>query len=136
LKIAEGLGGPLTYFFACFLTTVMHCTVGDKNENKEVGTILNLFHKFLGTSVFLLLHVLLLIFLIIFCDPSCSADHLNEVHGPLVVHGPHFGNRRSNTLKQIIFVIMCKVQNTNKVMYCLYSIILTFKVEILTISYL
>jgi hypothetical protein len=28
------------------------------------------------------------------------------------------------------------VQNTNKVMYCLYSIILTFKVEILTISYL
>jgi hypothetical protein len=27
-----------------------------------------------------------------FCNPSCSADHMNEVHGPLVVRGPQFGN--------------------------------------------
>jgi hypothetical protein len=44
LKINEDLGGPLIYVSAC-LIIVMHCAVGAKDENKEVVTVLNLFHK-------------------------------------------------------------------------------------------
>jgi hypothetical protein len=40
----DGLGGPLYDLFAR-LTTVMHCAIDAKDENKKIGTVLNLFHK-------------------------------------------------------------------------------------------
>jgi hypothetical protein len=61
-KIAEGLGGPLNNFTACFLTVAMHCAIHAKDANKEVGTILNLFHKYLVASVFLVCVFLFILF--------------------------------------------------------------------------
>jgi hypothetical protein len=60
LKIADGVGRPLNYFSACCLTTVMRCAVGAKDEIKEVGTVLNLFSKYLDTSMSLIYGFLLM----------------------------------------------------------------------------
>lgn len=51
LKISEGLCGPLTEFSCLFLTIVLRCAVNAKVENKEDGTVLNIFHMCLDTSV-------------------------------------------------------------------------------------
>jgi hypothetical protein len=48
MKIADSLGRLLIDFLASCLTAVMR---GTKNENKEVGTVLNLFQNCVGTSV-------------------------------------------------------------------------------------
>jgi hypothetical protein len=74
------LGGPLNDFPACCVTIVMCCAIDAKYENKEVGTVLNLIHKYLGTSVPLVLWFLLILFHNLFCEPTCSTDHLNEAH--------------------------------------------------------
>jgi hypothetical protein len=60
LKITEGFGGPLNDICCCCLAIAVCCATDVKDENKEVGTVLNLFNKCLGTSV-LLVYVLLLI---------------------------------------------------------------------------
>jgi hypothetical protein len=70
----------------------MRCAIDAEDENKEVSAVLNLFPKYLGTSS-QIIYVFVLVLLYNFaCNPNCSADHLNEAHGPLVVCVLHFGN--------------------------------------------
>jgi hypothetical protein len=60
LNISKGSVGPLHAFSAYSLTTVIHCAIDAKDEDTEVGTTLNLFHKNLDNFV-QLIHVFLLI---------------------------------------------------------------------------
>jgi hypothetical protein len=50
-KLTEGLGGPLNDLSDTCLGVVIHCAIHAKDENKGDCTVLNLFHKHLGTSV-------------------------------------------------------------------------------------
>jgi hypothetical protein len=50
LKTADGLGGPLDFSAFC-LTIVMRCAIDSKDDNKEFGTVLNLFLTYPGTSL-------------------------------------------------------------------------------------
>jgi hypothetical protein len=61
MKISEGLAGPLNDISAC-LAVVMRCAIDSEDANKEVGTVLSLVHKYLGTSA-LLVYTFLLILL-------------------------------------------------------------------------
>jgi hypothetical protein len=51
-KIASGLGG-LLHGVSAWLAVAMRRTTDDKEENKEVGTLCNLFLRYLGTSILL-----------------------------------------------------------------------------------
>jgi hypothetical protein len=62
IKIADGLAGQLNGFSVSCLTTVVRYTIDAEDENKEVGTVLKLFHKNLGTSVLLVCVFLLILF--------------------------------------------------------------------------
>jgi hypothetical protein len=68
----------------------MRCAVDAEDESEDIGTVLNFFQKYLGTSV-LLIYILLLI-LFHFLNPSCSADYVIEAHGPPVGGTLQFGN--------------------------------------------
>jgi hypothetical protein len=68
----------------------MHCA---KKGNKEGGIALNLFQKNITSCVLLAYSYLLILFGILFCNHSCSADLLNEAHELLMVGGPHFVNQ-------------------------------------------
>jgi hypothetical protein len=92
LKIAEGLGGPLNDISACYFIIVMYCAIGAKDENKDISTVLILFHKCLGTFLLVYVFYSLSLMTFFFCNPSCSVDHLKEAHGLLEIHEPHFGN--------------------------------------------
>jgi hypothetical protein len=39
--------------FVCCLTTVVHCAIDAKDENKEFVTLLNFFHRYLDMLVLL-----------------------------------------------------------------------------------
>lgn len=53
LQISKGLGRPLNYVSAC-ITIAIHCAVTAKYDNKDVYTVLNLFHKCLDISILLM----------------------------------------------------------------------------------
>jgi hypothetical protein len=76
VTVAEGFSGPLNDLNAC-LRTVMRCAIDARDENKEVSTVLDLFHKRLGTSV--LVCVLLLILFHSFGPPITVWEPL--MHG-------------------------------------------------------
>jgi hypothetical protein len=62
------LSGSQSFFFPSHLkivdglACVMHCAIDILDENKEIGTVLNLFHKHLGTSIMLIYVFLLILF--------------------------------------------------------------------------
>jgi hypothetical protein len=73
LKTVEGLGGPFKDFYASDLTTVnlIFCTINAEDGNKEVGTTLNSFQRYLPLLYFLSV-LLLLLFHTFFVIPAVT----------------------------------------------------------------
>jgi hypothetical protein len=59
-----GLGRPLYYFSHCFSTIEIRCATDAKGKkNKELGTVHDSLHEYIGTPVLLIYIFLLILFL-------------------------------------------------------------------------